>query len=808
MPFLGRTTLARVLVGIRGHRTLPASGDALLSTLEGHASVTVPARPAAKPAVAPAPVPPAGPDSPVWTLLRRLSYPDAVVWLGAQLAAGLTHAHERGIVHQDLKPANVLLTDDGVPMLLDFNLAADTKRGDETGRAGVGGTLPYMSTEQLAAFDLGDGSADARSDLFALGVLLFELFTGARPYPEEKGRLREILPRLLAARRAGAPSARAVNRAVPHAIDAIVQKCLAPNPDDRYPSARALQEDLERHLAHQPLRHVRERSWRERAAKWAARHPRLSSSTSVAAVAAMLLTGAIGSAVYARERNRTFQSEALFRSHAADVRELQVFLDDRGRSVPRLDEGLARCRDVLGRYGVPAERADDGWDRSAAVRYLPEPERQALRADVGEIFYLMARVAYLQAVTAADPAARAEHTRRAEQWNELGGRYAGDRLPRALAEQRADLAHVRGEADAEREARERATNTLPAAARDQYLLGCWYAQLGRHHDALPLLRQATLQDPENFPAWFVRGTVHLSLEQNEMAALCFGSCVALNKAHAPAWLNRGLAYSRLRFFEQACDDYDRALALDPALANAYLQRATAKEALGNLRGAVADLTAALDCGAGGTRVYFVRAHLRERLGDADGAAGDLAEGMKETPADEWSWLARAEHRLDKPVAALADVEEALKLDPTFSLALQLKAHLLAERLGRPKEAIAVLDRAVELYPDFVPARAGRGVLLARVGERAAALRDAEASLLRDTKGPNLYQVACIYALTSRKSPADRLRAIELLRAGLNTGFGLDLVDTDTDLDPIRKDPAFDPVVVAARARQVRARAEH
>jgi hypothetical protein len=95
-----------------------------------------------------------------------------------------------------------------------------------------------------------------------------------------------------------------------------------------------------------------------------------------------------------------------------------------------------------------------------------------------------------------------------------------------------------------------------------------------------------------------------------------------------------------------------------------------------------------------------------------------------------------------------------------------------------------------------------------MGDRAAALRDAEGALQRDTKGPNLYQVACIYALTARQAPADRLKAIELLRAGLNTGFGLDLVDTDTDLDPIRKDPAFDPVVVAARARRVRARAEH
>jgi tetratricopeptide (TPR) repeat protein len=165
-----------------------------------------------------------------------------------------------------------------------------------------------------------------------------------------------------------------------------------------------------------------------------------------------------------------------------------------------------------------------------------------------------------------------------------------------------------------------------------------------------------------------------------------------------------------------------------------------------------------------------------------------------------SWIARAEHRLDDPKAALDDVEQALRLNPTSALGLQLKAHILAERLNRGPDAIPVLDRAVELYPDYVPARAGRGVLLARIGDRAAAIADAEEALLRDTKGPNLYQVACIYALTSRTEPADRVKALQLLRAALRTRFGLDLVDTDSDLDPIRKDPAFQRVVADAKAK--------
>ena len=171
------------------------------------------------------------------------------------------------------------------------------------------------------------------------------------------------------------------------------------------------------------------------------------------------------------------------------------------------------------------------------------------------------------------------------------------------------------------------------------------------------------------------------------------------------------------------------------------------------------------------------------------------------PADELSWVARAENRLDDPAAALADVEEALKLNPASVHGLQLKAHILAERLGRPEEAMRALDRAVEFHPDHAAVRAGRGVVLARAGRRDEAIRDAKDALLRDTKPPNLYQVGCIYALTSKGHPEDQREAVRLLWSALKTGFGLDLVDTDPDLDLVRKHPEFQRLVRSARALQ-------
>src|SRR5262249_17528221 len=156
------------------------------------------------------------------------------------------------------------------------------------------------------------------------------------------------------------------------------------------------------------------------------------------------------------------------------------------------------------------------------------------------------------------------------------------------------------------------------------------------------------------------------------------------------------------------------IALDPTLADAYVLRAGVRDALGDLKEAEADYGRALDTGKATAQVYFQRADVRRKLGDKAGAAADRAAGYRTPAADESSWLARAENRVaDDPAGALTDVEEALKLDPEFVYGLQFKAYVLAERLNRQDEAIEVLNRTVALYPHFVPARAGRGVLLAR-----------------------------------------------------------------------------------------------
>src|SRR5258708_18773253 len=191
MPYLGSTTLADLLKNWQERESLPESGKELVSTLWNRKNLTrqmtetngsdqppgIPCPPLATEVLAGGvPLPSVGQPqgTAILEMLQGLSFVQAVLWIASRLADGLGHAHERGILHRDLKPANVLLTDEGQPMLLDFNLAEDVKGRPSASAALVGGTLPYMAPEHLEAFRGKRRDVDARSDLFSLGILLYE----------------------------------------------------------------------------------------------------------------------------------------------------------------------------------------------------------------------------------------------------------------------------------------------------------------------------------------------------------------------------------------------------------------------------------------------------------------------------------------------------------------------------------------------------------------------------------------------------------------------------------------------------------
>jgi WD40 repeat protein len=214
----------------------------------------------------------------------------------------VAYAHSRGVLHRDLKPGNILLGPYGETLVVDWGLAKVVGRSPGSAGAveptlrvpssvGSGTTLPgsmlgtpaYMSPEQAA------GRLDAlgpASDVYSLGATLYCLLTGRAPF--ESGELDVML---WAVQRGDFPPPRRVNPEVPPALEAVCLRAMATEPTDRYPSPRALADDVERWLADEPVSAYRE-GWAQRLARWARRH-----KTWVAGAAALLGTAVVALAV-------------------------------------------------------------------------------------------------------------------------------------------------------------------------------------------------------------------------------------------------------------------------------------------------------------------------------------------------------------------------------------------------------------------------------------------------------------------------------------------------------------------------------
>jgi eukaryotic-like serine/threonine-protein kinase len=813
MPYFGSTTLSDLLKHWRQRESLPETGLELVHTLCSRKSSTremyeqesnpacsnvAAAEPLASVAPETLPQPNKGQGTAILEMLQDLSYVHAVLWIASRLANGLAHAHERGILHRDLKPANVLLTDEGQPMLLDFSVAEDTKHRKAAAIGHVGGTLNYMAPEHLEAFQGAERVVDARSDLYSLGIILFEMLTRREPFPVLSGTLHEVLPSLLEARKAAPPYLRCWNKSVSPAVESIVRRCLEPDPARRYQSAQELHEDLDRQRVDLPLKYAPEPSLRERSRKWIRRHPRLTSVTTMLMLGLVLASFTVGVTMARVQRLAEFEAQESFNRFHEEAKTVQFLLNARSMDTDQLVDGLEQGQKALGTYAV---LDNSEWDKQPAVRRLSAANQTKLRSELEDLLLLMSRAALLRAA-ARDASSKGELLESARRWNQLAETLSpSQQVGKALLAQRAEIALRLGQIAEAHQLGEQIKETKLATPRDHYQAGSEAVALGRYQEALPLLQFAAETEPQNFWYRLILGLCHDGLEQPREARACYTTSIALWPEFPWTYFNRGLVYLRQNECQKAIADFNRVIQLRPNFAEVYMNRAVAWEGLKNYQAANADLTHALELGAPCTRIYFMRAHARAEAGDNEGAKQDMAEGLRLEPTDEKSWVARGWAKLSSDLpGALKDFEKAGELNPRYLPAMQNQAHVLG-KLGRNQEAVAVLDREIEMYPDYVPARAGRGVMLARLHKRQAAQEDAMEALRRDFGPATQYQVAGIFALTSREEPNDRALALVYLAAALRKGFGFEMLEQDEDLDPIRDRPEFRQLVLATKTLQ-------
>jgi hypothetical protein len=257
MPYLPGGTLGEVLAHIRKVPAAERSGRTLLEAVD----VSLIRRGEVPPA--------ASPTRAVWA---ARTWPAAVCAMGMKLAQALDYAHRHDVLHRDVKPANILLTAEGEPLLADFNIGCCSKVEGAGPMAFFGGTLPYMAPEHIDAFNpehqRSPESLDGRADVFGLAVTLWELLTGTNPFGIEylRGSWPETLEALSAQRRSGPPPealAAAREDDVP-GLKEVLLRCLAPDPADRPATAGEMARELELCLkpATRELVRPRPRRWR------------------------------------------------------------------------------------------------------------------------------------------------------------------------------------------------------------------------------------------------------------------------------------------------------------------------------------------------------------------------------------------------------------------------------------------------------------------------------------------------------------------------------------------------------------------
>ncbi|APW60731.1 protein kinase domain-containing protein [Paludisphaera borealis] len=292
MPYFGRVTLAQILAEV----ARSADGE----TLTGCTLVEALDR------LEPSDGSTSGPSTGRKALSER-TYAQAVAWWGARLTEALGHAHDRGVLHRDVKPSNVLIAADGTPMLLDFNLAHESIVEDERSRAAanLGGTVDYMAPEHLEALaEARSDYIDARSDLYSMGVLLFEATLGRKPFqpPRKAGSIAESLLSAADARRRDSSALFASKGEIPAALQAVVGRCLAPDPEDRYQSAAELTADLQAVADDLPLIHAREPFWSRTARRLRRNRLRLAAAALILVSCSVIAVAVVNRSVERAER--------------------------------------------------------------------------------------------------------------------------------------------------------------------------------------------------------------------------------------------------------------------------------------------------------------------------------------------------------------------------------------------------------------------------------------------------------------------------------------------------------------------------
>jgi eukaryotic-like serine/threonine-protein kinase len=658
--------------------------------------------------------------------------PRAAAGVAETLARAVHYAHERGIIHRDLKPANILLMKDGTPKITDFGLAKHMDQGDQATRTGViAGTPAYMAPEQAT------GRSDLfgpRTDVWALGVILYELLTGKLPFQGSDSM--DVIYRVA---NEEAASPRSLRPGLPRDLEVITLKCLNKTSADRYTSAADLADDLRRFLQHEPIR-ARPTSSGERFVRWVRRHP----ATTAVSASLLLAVSAWGVVVGARYHDSQMQ-------YAALVAEVGGSLERTRAAVARAE--WDRAAELLSDPGPGLESPQIGDEfREEAERLRGEVQRRLAARETYRQFVSLRDEALFLAAPGVTPAVR-EKARRAVELVEYrpGANWVpGDAFSDSQAAEilcgvfelsvltSAAVGEVDGLRSAVRSAAEQLSNqrggsgvTRKAfAGLELYLAGLDHFQHGKLDAALEAFTSALLVQPDRYWARYYQALCYARLgHRPELVRDALTVCLSQRNDVVWPYLQRGFAHAQLDAAAAAENDFREAERLlgdrpDPEARYVLLNnRAVARLSQGKYDDALADLGQAARIKPQMYHAFLTLAQACHQKNDTAGALRNLdaaleraerlrSEGQVSSETLALLYRTRAHWEVEgkDTATALRDLGKAAELEPvpaTRARLLRDKAQLLA-RDGRFDDAVSAFEATLRVTPhdaDVLLARA-------------------------------------------------------------------------------------------------------